>query len=641
MRTKATVIALAALGLATTQGGCSLVYNPSHYQGGTRNDGGVGLDTGGGTDDGGPTDAGTDTGADGGGSDAGSSCTTGADCTVMNTYCDTTSMTCVAGCDEDGDCTTANPACNTTTHVCGPASCTTSSMCMGDTYCHLVSGVGACAPCDGDGDHYYAEDAGVGCARLTHLNGGDCDDTNAAIYPTARADCSTAFAESCPIGVAFTVDPTITVQEMGLSPENVVFADGGGFIAPRGGVWVAAGDEAPLLPTSGTGDGFVGFIGSAMDGTSRFVYGAPLVLDGAAGAPEKIFGEFQVQNASFAHTRDSTTGRETIVLSAMETPGLGGHMGMMLGPMDHGGLNWSAPSTATYATPPFFAGGMPNIGAIETVGVPALAGFLTGATSGENPSLIAGTAAEVRRTGPANVVGGTWIASAGTAAIYIAESNTSGGVTTARLGIWNGAEVNVSPPLINLDSLAGASPVMVLSPNFRGDLAVRDIGGEQYFVAVVPVAATTTPPQGRLAIVRWHWPRPAMGDATSPHLSTVTVHELDLGTARRINGYAGAAVEIFSDTDAFVAYQDASGIVMRQIGVLPATGTTVENPPTIQMIHQGSGETFVGVDLGSGLYPASASTGTGRIVVAAMAEHGTGGSVHEIRVRAIEACVSF
>lgn len=629
-------LALSGAGAA----GCSLVYNGAHYQGGAAIDTGMGgMDSGPGNDAGAGNDAaGDDAAVDGGPGIDGGSCHDVSSCPTMGTYCDIAAMTCRPGCDDASDCV-LGATCNTATHMCSTVSCTSSAMCMGDTYCHNPGAAGACAPCDGDGDHYYAADAGLGCARLAHLNGGDCDDTNVAIYPGARIDCSTSFAESCPIGISFITDPAVTVHELGISPENVVFADSTSLVAPRGPLWVAAGNDANLLP-SGVANGYVGFVGQAMDGSARYVYGVPLTISGAGGAPEILFDDFQVGTASFSHVRDGATG-DVMVLSAVATPGAS-PMGLRIGPISSPGLNWRPQASTGYATTPFAGGGQPAVGGIASVGTSALVGLVGALSSmtGGNPTVIAGTPAQIAQTGPANFFGGTWIASSGTAALWIAESSSS----VARLGVWNGAEVNVSPPEITLDSFTSSSPVTILSPNFRGDLDSRQMGGAEHFIAVVPIAATTTPATGRLAIVRWSWPIPSAGEPVAPHLSgalsDLTIHELDLGASRRINGFAGAAVVMVSDLDAFVAYQDNTGIVVRPIGVMPDT-TTVENPPTLPMIHQGSGETFVGVDITAGLYPQTTGPAIGRLVVAAMVEHGTAGSIHEIRVRAVEACVTM
>lgn len=622
MRTTLLFLVFAALGVSSA--GCSIVYRGSQYQGGARNDAGVPEDT-----SAPPADTGTpiDMGAppdDANDNDAFSTaCTRPTDCPVGQ-WCDTGMGLCFSGCDEDADCMGVG-VCDSAGHTCG---CSASTQCPADYFCNGTM----CSRCDNDDDGYFAAGApAVRCARPGHLDGEDCNDDNNTVHPLARPDCSTPTVESCTLPITFDIAGA-GVTEVGVSTEHVLFEDLSPNTIIAGPIWVGAGDDQPLMP-SGVGGGFVGFVGS--DGSNRIVYGVPLQLDGAPGTPEILFNDLQVGQASFTRTTSSfggSSGSQQLVLSVVEVAGRA-NMGMRVATLGHPPQAFGGVMTSAYSDLPLAGGAGVSVAGVNAANVPSIVGILS---SGSAPYLVAGAPGESARTGGANVIGGTWMAGAESAVIWAASPSA--------IGVWNGTEPSRSPSTVDLSALTSTAPVQQVLPQFRGDLASRASLGLERFIAVVPVASTTMPPFGRLAIVRWSWPSPATGDSTAAHLSApgLTVHELDLGPTPHLNGAAGVAVGIVDDTHAFVVYQDGGDVFLAAISVDVDPSSTVEDAPRMPILHAAAGESFVGLDLEAGFYDdGTGHAGVGRVVVAGSVERASGGTTttRSIRVRALEACV--
>jgi hypothetical protein len=208
------------------------------------------------------------------------------------------------------------------------------------------------------------------------------------------------------------------------------------------------------------------------------------------------------------------------------------------------------------------------------------------------------------------------------------------------LGVWNGADVATSPPLVDLSAytMGGAMPQELLL-TAEASIASRNIGGADQHLAVVPIGSTATPPTGQVLLVRWATPTPAVGDRTDAYIpSAVSVHVLDLGAGAHLNPDAGTAIATIDDATAMVAYQEGGTVFIRPVAlVAPSGGGVIENPPTLPAIRLGAGESVLALSLDGGAYVIDASSFIGRIAVAALIEKSDGS--RQIRTRALEACI--
>ncbi len=632
MRTKLVLIPVALAGIATA--GCSLAFNGSHYQGGTGTDGGAGVDTGMpidaavSIDTGTPTDMGTptDTGTpiDGGMADGGT-CHDALGCPVPGTYCDLATTTCLSGCDDNSDCVGAG-VCDTIGHTCG---CARDMDCPMDSYCKSSQ----CDRCDNDADGYYVEGAPpLRCSRPGHLDGGDCNDNNPQVYPFARPDCSTSVAESCPLPFVFApmLGGGATLHESGITATHTLWAEAGTGLHPmsRDPIFMFLGDDTPLLPGSGAGNGFVGFV--ANDATMRSVQGVAVDWVGPVGTAEPLFTSFHVGAASFGRTSNAMTGRESVTLTAAEVGGRT-NIGQRFGAVSRPPIPFGAEVTSGMGTPILGGpGSYPSVASFESLGRPA---GVVAVTNGAAPALTSFDPVTLATTGGANFIAGSWLVASGASSMWMADPT--------HVGIWNGNDSAISPPLVDLTAYTtAASPPQQIVSGYTGALAARRMaGGSEVHVAAVPIATTASPPTGRIALIRWVTPIPNPGDRTDAYIpSSVVVSELRLSPGAHLNGAAGVSLVIIDDATAMIAYQEGTDVMIREIPISPdPSRASPEDPPSFAFMRLMLGETVTSISLAGGFYPDSTMmAGTGRLGVAAMVERA---GAHEIRVRAFEACV--
>jgi hypothetical protein len=581
MRTKLLFLT-ATLALA----GCSLAYNGSRFQGGTGTDTGMGP---------------SDTGVDGSTPETDS----GLDASTVDTGT------------VDG----------------GAGPCTASSDCVGDAFCHAST----CTPCDADGDHYYAADAtAVECGRPAHADGGDCNDANAMVFPFNRPDCTTPLAESCPLPISFVpmLPSGLSVHETGVTPVHTLWTEGGPLhVMGRDPVAMVVGDDSPLLPISHTPNGFVAFI--ANDAAMRSVQAVPLAWDGPASTPETLFNGFHVGGFAMHHMRAfGASGGDYLTFAAASFMG-NSQVAFSATQLGHPAVAFNAPTAFTLAHPLAGAstGGFPSVGVVLSQGNPGGVAVTTGA--GMGPTLEVFGAAFSYQTGAASYVAGSWMTGAGSAVMWEA--------STSDVGVWNGNDAALPPPTIPLTAFIGTTPPRQLLVSARAAMDSRPLpdNSAETFVAIVPVATTTSPPLGRIAILRWRAAPAVGGDRTDAHIpDDVVVSELELGATPHLNGPAGLAIRILDDASAMIAYQDGANVVLRVIPVPPdASRPSPENPGGVNGLVLAAGENCSALDVAGGFYPDTpgAMQGVGRFGVVCMVERGT--MPHTLRVRAIEACI--
>lgn len=626
MRTKLFWLAASIAGLHVA--GCSLVFGGSNFQGGTGTDGGMGNDMGTpGNDTGVPVDGGPDTNPP---IDANVTCHAPTDCPT-GLYCDP-SGACMPGCDENADCAPYQCA-DPTAHVCA-TSCAADDECGGDSFCDS----GACLPCDGDDDHFYTEQATAAqCARLTHLDGGDCNDGDGTVFPMARPDCATPQSEACPLPI--TTSPMgVTIQEIGVSDERVLWATAGGLRVANGHIGMLAGDDIPTLP-SGAGGGFVGFI--ATSGTPK-LYAVPLTFDGTTPPAETLFSDFTVADAVIGRTY-ADTGDEYATLAVVPPPGVASDAYIEIRP------NRPAPALPAFATTGLSgtvwsqSGSPTSVGLVDWVGHPGAVIALdssSGMVPGTPPVLVNIDPAIGHTSGPSNMMPGSWLAGAGGAVLWVASQ--------MELGFWNGAEAGVSAPTLDLSAYVTTSGPMpqVLSAEYRGATGAaffRDTFGvaQENHIAVVPVGSTATPPTGRLVILRWTQPRPQDSTGrTDAYINPSNVHMTELMVPGRLNPRA-VGLAIADGANVLISYQEGNDVVLREVPLEWSMSLgAVEDPPSLPFMHLGPLENLVGIAVDVAAYvndPRFPGNAVGRMVVAAMVQ--MGGSSHELRSRAIEACL--
>jgi hypothetical protein len=625
MRTSSSSLAALAC-IALT--GCSLAYNGSRFQGGTGSDTGVLGDTGVPSDTGVDASTTDDTGVLP--HDGGTTCHAPSDCAAMGTYCDT-SGACMSGCDEASDCM-ATQMCNQATHVCTAMTCTGDPMCPMDTFCDGS----ACVDCDHDGDHYYNAHASmVRCARAGHLDGNDCNDGNAMVFPQNRADCSTPLAESCPLPVMLmpALPAPLHVSEVGVTPVHVLWTETGTqHVMGRDAIYAVAGDDSPQLP-SGALNGFVAFV--ANDSSSRSVFAVPLAFDGAAGVAEQIFHGFHVSSFYMHRTYATVSGGMSPVLAYAVSSFMGGNMtgysqtvlGHPASPLD--------PVDLFTSNHPILGGtgGFSSVSTVTSNGQGAGTVFTMGVLGSDVESFADASPIE---SGAANYQSGSWMVGSSSAVMWAA--------STSSVAIWNGNDSAISPPTVSLSSFTSTAPPREVSAMYRGSIDSRPLtgGGGTTYLAAVPVGTTQIPPQGRIALLRWTAPHPVLGDRTDARIpGNVVVSELDLGASAHLNGPAGVAVRMVDDASAIIAYQDGGDVVARILPVPPdPTRASPENPPAFPMLQLAAGETCTAIDIAGGFYPDApgAQHGVGRFGAVCMVEHGT--MPHQLRVRALEACIT-
>ena len=604
-------VALVSLALASTA--CSLAYNGSRFQGGN------------GADTGTPrVDTGVPPADGGGGVDMGPiHCVDVLDCPLVMTYCDASMGVCRSGCDDQSDCVGTGHACNPSTHACDAAlPCATDSTCPTDSYCAASM---LCALCDADADGYYTAAVMTAatmtrCATGAHVQGGDCDDTNAAVHPFARADCSTALVECCPLPIALPTPPGMSIREFGVTPNHVLFRETPTQRLPLGRLGMSIGNDAPLL-TDGTKNGFVA-VAVRQSGATDLVL-LPLTFDGSVVTPLSYLHGFDVGDFAVGPTIEASN--QFVAIAAA------------------GGSNMLAYGQASRGTPigsPTFGSGLDPL-LVGPLGAPsvAIADWLSHAAAaaifvnGLTGDYIANFQPGIgHRSLPATVRGGTWLAGQGAAVMWDASDSS--------VGLWNGADA--ANPLVYIDlsafTAATASPPTAILATGRAELAVvyerSGASLQEHFVAAVPIGDTTTSPMGRIVLIRWTTNQPTGGSdpTVGPTLSGIN----ELQTNGGIHAQAGVAVANLGPTP-MMAYQDGDRIVLRPLGLYPPTSLP-ENPASLALMQIAAGEIVQAIEIGGGLFPndpSNAGGDVGRLVVAVQVRTASG---TEVRVRALEGC---
>jgi hypothetical protein len=422
-----------------------------------------------------------------------------------------------------------------------------------------------------------------------------------------------------------------TVLENGITDEHVLWASTSGSIRVGGRrIGMVLGDDTPQLP-SGVGNGFVGFIGNT---GMRGYFGVPFALEGAPGTPEPLFTTYDIADGVLGRTEGD--GNNWIAIGVAGTFGGSSSFSYTQAAFQRPAATVAPLTTASFTAPgQLFGGGRPSIAIADWVGHPGAAGlFDPGGSSAPTAVNLSPTVGHM--TGGANALSGTWMTGSGAAVMWMA-SPTS-------VAVWNGADTGISPPTIDLSSFTSTvgNPVL-LNVDFPGSIShttSSDGLGTEYFVAAVPIASTATPPVGRIAILRWSYARPTSSsqrtDATIP--SSVAITELMIGP--QFQPSAGVAVYVLDTSATFVSYVERGNVVLRQITTGRPSGGGLENPPTVDMLHLGSGESAQSMVLDAGLYardPRFPSGAVGRLALTAMFQ--VTGSSWELRTRSFEACI--
>ncbi len=597
--------ALAGLSLA----GCSLAYNGSRFQGGTGSDSGT------------PSDGGVDTGeppVDGGGS------CTAATCDPME-YCDSASGNCLPGCDAADDCT-APQTCDVVRHMCILSTCTLDAQCGNDEYCKS----GACAACDADNDGYVPIMAPPSCLRAPHTEPDDCDDTNAAVHPFARVDCTTAIAEACPLDVLTGAG----FGEAGITEVRTLWSGGTVRFGDSGHLGIVLGDDSPTLP-SGASGGFVGFIGTT--GTQHVYAGAPVTWEGTQPDAEVLYSGFDVTDAALGVTEGD--GNRWIGLT-LAGPSASAQLAYGQTKAQRPAMSLVAPAVvALSAGESIFPAMAPNqhgaVAIASWVDHPSGAVLLS---SSSGPFAANAAASGIgHRTGLLAPQPQTWLAGDGAAVMWVQSDTT--------LGLWNGAEAGAGPSVIDLSAYTSISggPPQLLTSGFRGSIGHSSVRGsptaEQHYVAAVVVGSTATPPTGQIVLLRWTMARPTSGSDPTVTQGAMIISSLELGTGFRPR--SGVSVYVVDDTTTLVSYVQGLHVVVRAIRTISTSPGEVETAPTLDAIPLGALEQVEGLTTGGGLFLSDprgpASGGIGRLAVAALIQNG---ARYEIRARALEACVT-
>lgn len=591
MRTKLLLIAAALT--SVTASGCSVLFSGSGYQGGTGTDSGLP-----------PVDMGTPV-------------DTGMPPVDMGPGVDTGVPPSDAGPDA------------------GAMPCAVQTDCMGDTFCLMAGSSGICTPCDADGDGYFSNksDASPRCVRPAHPTGGDCDETMASVHPFARAVCTTAVVESCGIPALPTLE-MITASEGGVSGAYTLFQEGGGYSLVGNRIGMSVGSDSPMTPM-GTRGGFVAV--GINSGTGGLVGAIPFALEGGRPALQDLFHGFAIGDFALALARNSA-GSQELALAVTGSGSGTSDVAFTSMPLIPTPVAWAPPATGVSAAPLLLDGmGHSSVSIGDTLS--GGAGF-TLLDTGAAPAVGSFDPAVRGETGPANIAPSTWIASAGTGAMWYGGGSS--------ICFWNGVETDgSSPPCMDFSAHTdptGSIP-QVLSPQFRAALAVlydRSMPGLEHFVGAVPIGNTATPPNGgRVVLVRWSAMRPTSvtdrTDAVIP--GGLQLHRLNVGA--QFHAEAGVSLFALDGNNTAIAYRDGNDVVLRFISTGNVDLSMPEDPETIPMIHLAVGESVRGLVVAGGAYAADPRFPTGmavgRIAVAAIVTRGT--SPAEVRIASFELCI--